>query len=235
MGDRFREREPVSAGHPVRHRGLRQIANASLSRTVMSAVGRWCLWISDDELADASSIPEISRRIDGVRQMRKNSVDPGARALAVRSHQFREMNCAADHLIIVPRVSSEERIYIPCGLLPAETAITDLAYAMYDGPIYWLAILSSRLHIVWVATVCGQLETRLRYSNTLGLASISPAGTRSSRGADAWATGSCATCRGTAWTDREAVEVFFAPVPIGSSGCLWVSQPLLPSIWGAPP
>ena len=138
------------------------------SQEFIKGIERWCLWITDGDLPLANTIPEVRRRIEGVRNMRLTSVDPGAQALAVRPHRFREMNCAREHLILVPRVSSEDRLYIPCGLLPAETAISDLAYAMYDGPVYWLSVLSSRLHLIWISTVCGQLETRLRYSNTLG-------------------------------------------------------------------
>ena len=99
--------------------------------------------------------------------MRLESIDAGANALADRPHQFREMICARNHVIIVPSVSSETRRYFPVGLLPPNSVVTNLAFGIYDGPEYILAILSSRLHTIWTAAVGGQLETRLRYSNTL--------------------------------------------------------------------
>jgi hypothetical protein len=57
---------------------------------------------------------------------------------------------------------------LPVGLLGADAIIQDQAFALYDAPIWNLAIIASRLHLVWIATVCGKLETRYRYSNTLG-------------------------------------------------------------------
>ena len=83
------------------------------------------------------------------------------------SHQFREMNSAKEHVIIVPSVSSEIREYIPVGILPDSAVITNLAFGMFDAPLYLMAVLVSRLHAIWTAAVGGQLETRFRYSNTL--------------------------------------------------------------------
>jgi len=68
----------------------------------------------------------------------------------------------------MPRVSSENREYLPAGLLDADAIIQDQALALYDAPLWNLALIASRLHLVWIATVCGKLETRYRYSNTLG-------------------------------------------------------------------
>lgn len=68
----------------------------------------------------------------------------------------------------MPRVSSESRPYLPVGLLGPECVVQDQALALYDAPLWNLALIASRLHLVWIATVCGKLETRYRYSNTLG-------------------------------------------------------------------
>jgi hypothetical protein len=70
--------------------------------------------------------------------------------------------------IVVPGVSSERRPYLPVGLVDNHTALTNLAFALYDAPLWNMALIASRLHLVWIATVCGKLETRYRYSNTLG-------------------------------------------------------------------
>ena len=70
--------------------------------------------------------------------------------------------------MIVPKVSSETREYLPVGLLSNRSIITDLAFAAYDAPLWNLALLASRLHLIWIATVCGKLKTDFRYSNTMG-------------------------------------------------------------------
>jgi hypothetical protein len=72
------------------------------------------------------------------------------------------------HTLIVPRHSSERRAYLPVGLLDATTIIADSAFALYDAPLWNLAVIASRLHLVWIAAVCGKLKTDYRYSNTLG-------------------------------------------------------------------
>ena len=70
--------------------------------------------------------------------------------------------------LIVPRHSSERRPYLPVGLLDAGTVVADSAFALYDAPLWNLALIASRLHLVWIAAVCGKLKTDYRYSNTLG-------------------------------------------------------------------
>ena len=69
---------------------------------------------------------------------------------------------------LIPVLTSETRQHIPGGLLPPKTIVTNLAFGLFDAPIWHLGIINSRLHITWIRTVCGQLETRIRYSNTLG-------------------------------------------------------------------
>ncbi|MHB1280771.1 MAG: type IIL restriction-modification enzyme MmeI [Acidithiobacillus sp.] len=70
--------------------------------------------------------------------------------------------------IAVPKVSSARRFYIPCALTDDMTVVSDLARVIYDAPVWNLALIASRLHLVWIGTVCGKLKTDFRYSNTLG-------------------------------------------------------------------
>ena len=70
--------------------------------------------------------------------------------------------------IIVPAVSSERRPYLPVGYVDKHTALTNLAFALFDAPLWNMALIASRLHLVWIATVCGKLKTDFRYSNTMG-------------------------------------------------------------------
>ena len=72
------------------------------------------------------------------------------------------------HAILVPSVSSERRPYLPFERVGADTIASNLNFALYDAPDWCMALIASRLHLVWIGTVCGKLETRFRYSNTLG-------------------------------------------------------------------
>ena len=129
---------------------------------------RYCIWIEDKYLPEAAAIGEIKNRIDGVRATRLASRDKSAQEMATRAHQMREMNIGKRQSIIIPRVSSENRSYLPVGLIDKKSTITDACFALFDAPLWCMALLASRLHLIWIATVCGKLETRLRYSNTLG-------------------------------------------------------------------
>lgn len=129
---------------------------------------RYCLWISDDHLQEAMSIDTIRQRIEGVRAMRLNSRDKGANEMANRAHQMREMNIGKKHTIAVAAISSENRPYLPCGLLGNDQTVTNKVFALYDAPLWNMALIASRLHWVWIGTVCVRLEMRFSYSNTLG-------------------------------------------------------------------
>lgn len=138
------------------------------SAEFIRGVVRKCLWISDEKLALALEIPAIRSRIDRVREMRLKSKDAGTRDMAARAHQFREMYRGKTHTLILPGVSSENREYLPVGLIDDRSVVSNLAFALYDASLWNIALIASRLHLIWVATVCGKLETRYRYSNTLG-------------------------------------------------------------------
>ncbi|MGB3486509.1 MAG: DNA methyltransferase [Xanthobacteraceae bacterium] len=127
---------------------------------------RYCLWIDDKTLVKANAIPAIRDRIERVRQFRINGGQV-ASSLASRPHQFRYTHQATSYSIIIPRVSSERRQYIPFGVLSADCIVSDSAQAIYDAELWHLAVLLSLLHMSWVRAVAGRLEMRLRYSSAL--------------------------------------------------------------------
>ena len=129
---------------------------------------RYCLWIADAHLQQALQIPAIAARIEKVRTMRLASRSKSTNKMAQRAHQMLRMHAANSHTIIVPRVSSENRAYLPVGLLDSRAIVSDSAFALYDAPLWTMALIASRLHLVWIATVCGKLKTDYRYSNTMG-------------------------------------------------------------------
>ena len=138
------------------------------SAEFIRGLSRYCLWIEDEHLEEALAIPSIRSRVEAVRAMRLESRDKGANQMASRAHQFREMNLGIESTIVVPRHSSESREYLPVGYMTPGTIIADSSFALYDAPLWHLALIASRLHLVWIGTVCGKLKTDFRYSNTLG-------------------------------------------------------------------
>ncbi|MFQ2459984.1 class I SAM-dependent DNA methyltransferase [Aeromonas caviae] len=127
---------------------------------------RWCLWLVKATAEDLISMPLVSQRVQRVADARKKSPDKGTQKLALRPHQFRDLNNPESY-IVVPKVSSERRIYIPIGFFDANTIATDLNFIIPNGTMYEFGILSSILHNDWMRLVAGRLESRYRYSNTL--------------------------------------------------------------------
>jgi hypothetical protein len=115
------------------------------------------------------AIPELRVKIEAAQAARRAAKqDVAAQKLAKTPWRFRDQVTAESHVIVVPRVSSESRPNLPVGLLGPDAIIQDQALALYDAPLWNLALIASRLHLVWIATVCGKLKTDFRYSNTLG-------------------------------------------------------------------
>lgn len=129
---------------------------------------RNCIWIENDNLDLAMSVSSVRQRIEAVEKFRLDSKDKGTNEMASRAYQFREMNIGIRHTIILPGVSSEGREYLQPGLLDNRSVVTNLAFALYDAPLWCFSLLASKLHFTWTKAICGQLETRIRYSNTLG-------------------------------------------------------------------
>ena len=137
------------------------------SNEFINGLERYCLWITDEQAQIAFSIPPIKARLDHIREYRLHGSERGRAGLDT-PYKFERTIIGNEHTIIIPSVSSERRAYLPCGLLTSDVRVSNLALALYDAPLWNLSLIASRLHLVWVATVCGKLETRYRYSNTLG-------------------------------------------------------------------
>lgn len=130
---------------------------------------RYCLWISDEDLSTAESIPPIKMKLSVVEKMRSESSKKQTVELANYPHRFGEIrHRKSSKTIVIPRVSSENREYLPIGLVEKGTVVGDRNFAIYDAPLWNLSIIASRVHWVWIGTVCVRMRTDFSYSNTLG-------------------------------------------------------------------
>ena len=127
---------------------------------------RYTFWIEKNEFEEALKYDAIKNRIDKVREYREKSGDV-AKSLARFPYQFRFPKRAKEHFIIIPIVTSERREYLPVGVLDNNTITTNASYGIYDTSLWILGIIESKIHMLWVKSVCGRLETRLRYSSSI--------------------------------------------------------------------
>jgi hypothetical protein len=158
------EAKDLTASYPAAAALLKPILG---SYEFINGLKRYCLWITDAQAPLADSIPPIKARLDRIREYRLHGSERGRAGLDT-PYKFERTIIGNDHTIIIPSVSSERRAYLPCGLLPADVRVSNLALALYDAPLWNMALVASRLHLVWIATVCGKMKTDFRYSNTLG-------------------------------------------------------------------
>ena len=128
---------------------------------------RWCFWIQDSDVSEAMTIPAIRGRIHQVRQHRLSSDRPATRKLAKCPHKFAEIRHKNSEAIILPKVSSERREYIPSGIVTQDVIISDLAFSIPGAATWTFGVVSSKMHMVWSRAVAGGLETRIRYSSSL--------------------------------------------------------------------
>lgn len=139
------------------------------SEELINSSPRACVWIEDHDTSDALKIPEVAARVERVRKFRADSKAPSTRAHAKTPHRFVQISAkSGDRAIIVPRVSSENRPYLPVDYFMEGPIIGDKCFAIYDSKIWNLSLIASTLHIVWIGTVCSRLEMRFSYGNKLG-------------------------------------------------------------------
>jgi len=128
---------------------------------------RFCLWIDNEDLNEAKKINEIEKRLNKVEIHRLNSSEKSTREKAKNPNHFYFSSHEKTDSILIPRHSSENRDYIPLGIFNQETIIADSAMAIYNAQPWIFAVVTSRMHMVWVRNVGGKLKTDYRYSAKL--------------------------------------------------------------------
>ena len=151
--DDFLAREPQAAHYIKRLMGSEEFINGK---------ERYCLWLVGVSPAELRSMPLVMERVERCRKERLGGA-PDRQKLAAIPTLFRE-TLNPDRFIIVPKVSSERRSYVPMGLGDSETIVTDLLFLIPLADLYLLGVLASSVHMAWMRTVCGRLEMRYRYS-----------------------------------------------------------------------
>ena len=160
------EKNQLIENHPNSAQFIRPFTN---SDEFINGKPKYCLWIPEEKKNDALQIPGIAKRVNAVQQMRLASPKEKTKLDAQRPYQFSEVRSPNCHsIIVIPRVSSENRPYLPVGIVHGDTIVGDRNFALYDAPLWHLALIASRLHWVWIGAVCVRMRTDFSYSNTLG-------------------------------------------------------------------
>lgn len=125
---------------------------------------RFCLWLGDATPSELRSMPNVLKRVQAVRDFRLSSTSEGTRKIAEKPTRFHVENMPKDNYLLVPRVSSENRRYIPMGFMNPNDLASDAVQIISNATLYDFGILTSNVHMAWMRTVAGRLEMRYRYS-----------------------------------------------------------------------
>ena len=128
---------------------------------------RYCLWLVDAEPNDLKQMPHLLSRIEGVRNMRLKSSKQATVKWASRPTLFTENRQPKSNYILVPSHSSENRNYIPIGLMTKNEILNNSCLSVPDATLFHFGILTSLMHMTWVKNLCGRIKSDYRYSNEI--------------------------------------------------------------------
>ena len=112
-------------------------------------------------------MPECMKRVEAVRKFRLDSSSAGTRKIADKPTRFHVENMPDSTYILVPKVSSERRKYVPIGFLTPDTLCSDLVFIIPNATLYHFGILTSNVHMAWMRAVAGRLKSDYRYSKDI--------------------------------------------------------------------
>ncbi|WP_342305901.1 DNA methyltransferase [Methanolobus sp. ZRKC5] len=156
--DELNERYPQS---------IQYIKKFSSGGDFLNGNERWCLWITDNQVGNAQSIPPISDRLKAVAEFRRKSKAQSTVEYSIYPNRFRQITYRETQAIIVPLTSSERREYIPFGYVNADTVVSNSSSVIYSTDHWIFGIVSSKIHMLWVKAVAGRLKSDYRYSSAL--------------------------------------------------------------------
>lgn len=137
------------------------------SEEFINDIERYCIWVDDADKKHAETSPFINRRFKAVSEYRVTSKRKDTQKYAAMPNRFTNATYKEASSILFPVISSERREYIPIGYVDKDTVILNSAFAIYDADKWLFALLTSKMHNLWVRTVGGRLKTDYRYSATL--------------------------------------------------------------------
>ena len=150
--------EPCSASWIRPYTGAQEFINGYV---------RYCLWLNDIQPEELRKLHEVLKRVELVKKFRLDSKAESTRRFAAIPTLFCQIAQPLTDYLLVPRVSSERRKYIPIGFVNSNTIANDQVLTVANAVPFHFGIISSEMHMTWVRYVCGRLESRFRYSKDI--------------------------------------------------------------------
>ena len=160
----IQEKEDYIAREPQGEKFLRPFM---MGKDFINRKPRWCFWLVGANPADVKACPILMRRIEAVREFRKKSSKVATVQSAETPTLFGEIRTCDSDYVAIPKVTSENRRYIPIDYLKADVIAGDKLFQMPHATLFHFGVLVSNVHMAWMRVVCGRLEMRYSYSNTI--------------------------------------------------------------------
>jgi len=158
------EKDALLASEPLSAKYIKPYLGA---REVLDGAQRWCLWLGDVTPTELKKMPEVSRRVEAIRQFRLKSDALSTQEYAEFPTRFRQIAQPTSDFILIPGHTSENRAYIPFAFFGPENVVSNSCFFVPDASLYHFGIISSEMHMGWVRQFCGRLESRFRYSKDI--------------------------------------------------------------------
>lgn len=155
------------------------------SKELINDVGykRYCIWMEGKRVCDYAHIPELMERFKHIHDFRLTSSVDRVRKTADKPYLFTQIRQPVGDYILIPRVSSERRKYLPVGFLPDSVIVSETAVSVSGATLADFALISSSVHNAWMRAVCGRLKSDYRYSPSVYYNFPQPSFTESSKAA----------------------------------------------------
>ncbi|MFZ0828178.1 MAG: type IIL restriction-modification enzyme MmeI [Verrucomicrobiia bacterium] len=158
------ERADLIASYPNTEKWIRPFLG---SEEFINSVERFCLWLKDVDPAELRKCPPVLERIEKCREERLKSVDANTRRWAAFPSLFQADRQPDTDYLVVPKVSSERRRYVPLGFMPPTFITNPSILVVPNATLYHLGVLSAAMHMAWMRQVCGRMKSDYQYSNTI--------------------------------------------------------------------
>lgn len=158
------EKTELLTREPIAQKFIKPLISA---HEYINGLTRWCLWLHQAEPAALKALPSVMCRIENVKHYRLASTRGATRKLAAIPSLFGEIRQPETNFVLIPRHSSENRKYVPISYFSAGNIAHDSCLFVPNATLYHFGVLTSLMHMDWMRYVCGRLESRYRYSNTL--------------------------------------------------------------------
>ena len=158
------EKNKLINEEPISKKFIKEFMSA---REFLNEGQRYCLWLKNATPSDLEKSPNILNRIKKVKEHRLNSKREATRELANYPTLFAEIRQPESNYVLVPRVSSENREYIPIAFFDSDKIVGDTCLCVPNVNLLEFGILTSKMHMTWMRYVCGRLKGDYRYSASL--------------------------------------------------------------------